>query len=158
MVSISLWYDLSRWNWQKKLSGSFGYCRHEWVNPTQSMWESFQWLWVKGVVFLEYSSFLHYLQLSRFSLNMAEKVTKIYTRDMPWPSGYDAWLPSMSLQVRVSAGSPSGLAWSLYKCAALWKTAYGPSATERPLGTILDFFPVTGFYLVAIWPKLLKAR
>ena len=43
-------------------------------------------------------------------------------RDPPWPSGYDAsWLPSVSSQVRVSAGSPSGLAWSLYKCAALWK-------------------------------------
>ena len=24
----------------------------------------------------------------------------------PWPSGYDTWLPSVSLQVRVSAGSP----------------------------------------------------
>ena len=32
------------------------------------------------------------------------------TRDPPWPSGYDAWLPSLSSQVRVSAGSPSGLA------------------------------------------------
>ena len=26
-------------------------------------------------------------------------------RDAPWPSVYDAWLPSVSLQVRVSAGS-----------------------------------------------------
>ena len=59
-------------------------------------------------------------------------------RDPPWPSGYDAWLPSVSSQVRVSAGSPSGLAWSLYKCAALWRTVYGPSATERPLGTIRE--------------------
>ena len=39
--------------------------------------------------------------------------------DPPWPSDYDAWLPSLSSQVRVSAGSQSGLAWSLYKCAAL---------------------------------------
>ena len=31
---------------------------------------------------------------------------------------------------------PSGLAWSLYKCVALWRTVYGPSATERTLGTI----------------------
>ena len=54
-------------------------------------------------------------------------------RDPPWPSGYDAWLPSVSSQVRVSAGSPSGLAWSLYRCAALCRTAYAPSATERPL-------------------------
>ena len=44
---------------------------------------------------------------------------------------YDAWLPSLSLQVRLSAGSPSGLALSLYKCAAVWRAVYGPSATER---------------------------
>ena len=31
-------------------------------------------------------------------------------RDPPWPSGYDAWLPSVSSQVRVSAESQSGLA------------------------------------------------
>ena len=30
----------------------------------------------------------------------------------------------------------SRLAWWLYKCAALWRTVYGDSATERPLGTI----------------------
>ena len=60
------------------------------------------------------------------------------SRDPPWPSGYDAWLPSVSSQVRVSTGSPSGLAWSLYKCSALWRAAYGLSATERPLGTIRE--------------------
>ena len=60
-------------------------------------------------------------------------------RDPPWPSGYDAWLPSVSSQVRVSAGSPSGLAWSLYKFAVLLRTVYGPSAAERPLnGTIRE--------------------
>ena len=58
--------------------------------------------------------------------------------DPPWSSGYDAWLSSVSSQVRVSAGSPSRLAWSLYKCAALWRAVYGPSATERPLGTIRE--------------------
>ena len=63
---------------------------------------------------------------------------QVSVRDPPWPSGYDAWLPSVSSQVRVSAGSPRGLAWSLYKCAALWRTAYVPSATERPLGTIRE--------------------
>ena len=52
-------------------------------------------------------------------------------RDPPWPSGYDASLPSVSLQVRVSAGSPSGLAWSIYKCAVLLRTGCGPSATEN---------------------------
>ena len=41
--------------------------------------------------------------------------------DPPWPSGYDAWFPSVNSQVRVSDGYPSGLAWSLYKCAALWR-------------------------------------
>ena len=29
-----------------------------------------------------------------------------YTRDPPWPSGYDGLLPSVSLQVGVSCGSP----------------------------------------------------
>ena len=38
----------------------------------------------------------------------------------PCRSGHDAWLPSLRPQVRVSAGSLSGLAWSSYKCAALW--------------------------------------
>ena len=57
---------------------------------------------------------------------------------LSWPSGFDAWLPSVSLQVRVSAGSRSWLAWLLYKCAALWKAVYGPSATERPQGTIRE--------------------
>ena len=33
----------------------------------------------------------------------------------------------------------SGFAWSLYKCAALWRTTYGSSATERPLGTIRKY-------------------
>ena len=37
----------------------------------------------------------------------------MHVLDPPWPSGYDAWLPSVSSQVRVSAGSPSGLAWLL---------------------------------------------
>ena len=58
--------------------------------------------------------------------------------DPPWPSGYDAWLPSVSSQVRVSAVSSSGLAWSLYNCAALLEIVCGPSATERPLGTIRE--------------------
>ena len=30
----------------------------------------------------------------------------------------------------------SGLAWSLYKHAGLWRAVYGLSATKRPLGTI----------------------
>ena len=66
----------------------------------------------------------------------------------------------MSSQVWVSAGSPSGLAWLLYKCAALRRAAYGPSSTERPLGTNHEekFFLVPGFYLAPIWPKLLKRR
>ena len=72
--------------------------------------------------------------------NTQSKVVRLERerRDPPWPSGYDAWLPSVSSQVRVSAGSPSGLAWSLYKCSALWRAVYGLSATERPLGTIRE--------------------
>ena len=34
--------------------------------------------------------------------------------------------------------SPSGLAWSLFKCAALWGAFNGLSATERLLGTIRE--------------------
>ena len=47
-------------------------------------------------------------------------------------------MENLSSQVRVSSGSPSGLAWSLDECAVLWRTVYGPSATERPLGTIRE--------------------
>ena len=64
---------------------------------------------------------------------------------------------TLRLQVRFSAGSPSALAWSLYKCAVLWRAVYGSSATERLLGTIVKRWEFLGFYLVAIWPKLLKA-
>ena len=32
----------------------------------------------------------------------------------------------------------SGLASSLYTCAALWMAVYDPSATEKPLGTICE--------------------
>ena len=39
------------------------------------------------------------------------------TRDPPWPSGYDAWLPSVSSQVRVSAGSPSNI--NVRRCGRL---------------------------------------
>ena len=77
------------------------------------------------------------------------------------PSGYDACLPSMSSQVLNADGSPIGLAWLLYKCAALWRAVYGSYATKTPLGTIRlregNFYPIPDFHLVAIWPKLLKA-
>ena len=48
---------------------------------------------------------------------------------------------------RFQSGFPSGLAWSLYKCAVLWRDFYD-SATERPLGTIRgesEFISVSGF-------------
>ena len=74
-----------------------------------------------------------------------------------WPrpaSDYNALLPSVSSKVKVSAGSPSGLPWSLYKCAALWRAVYGSSATKSPLGTIREekgiCFRVSGFCLIAI--------
>ena len=53
----------------------------------------------------------------------------------PW---LDAWLPSVSFHVLISAGSPSGLAWSLYKCAVLQRAFYGSSATKRSLGIIRE--------------------
>ena len=61
--------------------------------------------------------------------------------DPPWPSGYDAWLPSVSSQVRVSAGSLNGLAWSLYKCEVLWRTVYGLMVTMPTLNPIPSFLP-----------------
>ena len=51
-------------------------------------------------------------------------VSNIDKRDPTWPSGYNAWLPSVSSQVRVSAGSPSGFTWSLYKCVVLLRALY----------------------------------
>ena len=58
-------------------------------------------------------------------------------RDQPWPSGYDNWLSSVSRRFESSLGPQhSGLAWSLYKWAALWRTVYDLSATKRPLETI----------------------
>ena len=57
--------------------------------------------------------------------------------------------------------SMSGLAWSLYKCAALWRAVYDLSAPKRRLGTIREEKGISSqfrvFYLVAIGPKLLKA-
>ena len=41
----------------------------------------------------------------------------------------------MISQVQISTGFLSGLAWSLYKCLALWRAVYD-RATVRPLGTI----------------------
>ena len=53
---------------------------------------------------------------------------------MTYTSRYDTWLPSVSSQIKISAGSPNGLPWSLYECSVLWKAVCG-SATKRPLGT-----------------------
>ena len=56
----------------------------------------------------------------------------------------------------------SGLTWLLYKYVALWRTVNGPSAHWKTPWIYSqregNFFPVMGFYLIAIWPKLLKAR
>ena len=72
--------------------------------------------------------------------------------DPPWPSGYDAWLPSVTLQVRVSAGSLfiSELTWSLYKCVVLWRAVYGPSASERPIGTIGEEKGISSRFRVSV--------
>ena len=73
------------------------------------------------------------------------------SRDPPCPSGFDTWLPSVSLQIRVSNGSPySGLAWSLYKCAALCRAVFGSSATERPLWTIREEKGISSRFQVSI--------
>ena len=66
------------------------------------------------------------------------------------PSGDDAWLPSLRSQVRDSAGSPSELTWSLYKCVALLRAVYGPSATVRPLGSICEEKGISSRFWVSI--------
>ena len=43
-----------------------------------------------------------------------------------------------------------GLAWSLYKCAALWRAVYGTFGTERPLGTIREEKGISSRFRVSI--------
>ena len=72
--------------------------------------------------------------------------------DPPWAIGYDAWLLRVRSQVRVFAGTALGLAWSLYKCAALWSAVYYPSATEESIGTICEekgIFSWFGVYILS---------
>ena len=61
----------------------------------------------------------------------------LWSKDPPWPS-IVVTMPGSYSQVRVTAGSPRRLAWSLYKGAPLWMAVYGPSATERPLRAIRE--------------------
>ena len=76
-------------------------------------------------------------------------VSNIDKRDPTWPSGYNAWLPSVSWQVRVSAGSLSGLAWALYKCAVLLGALYMVILQLKdPLELFVkrrEFLPGSGF-------------
>ena len=44
----------------------------------------------------------------------------------------------------------SGLAWLLYKYAASWRIVYGPSAPERPLGTICKEKGIAYWFWVSI--------
>ena len=46
--------------------------------------------------------------------------------------------------------SMSGLAWSLYRCAALWKVVYDSYAIVRTLGTILEGKGISSWFLVSI--------
>ena len=43
----------------------------------------------------------------------------------------------------------SRLAWSLYKCVASLRAAYGRSATERPLGTIHEEQGISPWFRVS---------
>ena len=61
--------------------------------------------------------------------------------------GSQAWSSS---QIRHSAWSPCGLAWSPYKCVALWRAVYGPSATKRPLGIICEEKGISSRFGVSI--------
>ena len=44
----------------------------------------------------------------------------------------------MSLQVRLSSGSSSEVAWSLYKCAAFWRAVYVSLKLKLKPGTIRE--------------------
>ena len=48
---------------------------------------------------------------------------------------------------------------AIYKCATSWRVVYGSFATARPLGTNRKrggFPPSPGFYIIAVWPRLLR--
>ena len=64
------------------------------------------------------------------------------------------WLPSVSLPVQVSTGSPSGLTWLLYKCACCGGQSMALLQLEDPLELVVkgrDFLPVPCLYFVAIY-------
>ena len=44
----------------------------------------------------------------------------------------------------------SRLAWSLYKCAALWRTVYGPSATKKSLRNVREMKGMFPWFWVSI--------
>ena len=80
-----------------------------------------------------------------------------FKANKPWPEilmpGSQAWDPGSSPHwIPISR-----LAWSLYKCVALWRAYYGTSATKRPMWREGNCFTILRFYLIAIWLKLLKA-
>ena len=74
-----------------------------------------------------------------------------YRRDPPRPSGYNAWPPSTYEFVDSSLRwILCVLAWSLYKCTALWRADYGPFTTARPLGTIREEKWISSRFRVSI--------
>ena len=57
----------------------------------------------------------------------------------------------MSSQVRVFAGSLiKGLGWSLHKHVVYGRDVYGPSATERPFGTVREEKEIYSQFQVSI--------
>ena len=59
--------------------------------------------------------------------------TWVISRDLPWASGYDAWLENINSQVVESPLDPlSGLVRLLYKCAVLWRAVDGASLSVHP--------------------------
>ena len=70
------------------------------------------------------------------------------TGDPLWPSGYEAWLPSAGSSL---LGSHKGeFAWSLYKVVVLWRSVYGPYATERPFGSVHGVNGISSLFRVFI--------
>ena len=82
---------------------------YEWPqNWTQLWFESYVCHWCAWLVLYILSMGIwttrHWQTSSRLVHEL--NVCTVAHRDPPWPSSYDTWLPTVSLKVRVSAGSP----------------------------------------------------
>ena len=68
-------------------------------------------------------------------------------------TGFGGCTSKHSIDMERPTGYPSGLAWSLYKCAALLRAVYGVPTTDRPLGTIGEEKGISSRFQVSISSK-----